>query len=467
MFMLIMQFFWVYIDDLIGKGISIWVILELIFYVSAGIVPLALPLAILLSSVMTLGNMAEQNELTALKSAGFSLFKILRPLTVGILLIAFGAFYFSNYIIPIANLKWHSLIYDIQNTKISAIIKPGVYTTELEGYAIKVDKGTDDAFEGILIHDHSVPKEIKTIRAEKGKIYKSVNGKYIFFELHNGSVSEELNTENPIFINGEKLQNNERNKRPSRRSSFERATYKIELGGFSLNRSDENLFVNKHEMLNVFQISNTVDSINKREQQIRENFSMGIKKEHPYFQIKNKKTNVSPSSLKLDKNSIAEKKHFQFDSIEKNQQLKTIETVQTKLRRKNQILKNQKDYVTVINKDINSYWLEFHRKFALAYSIIVLFFIGAPLGAIVKKGGFGTPVVIASLLFMIYFVLISTGQNLVESETLTPAQGMWLAGVVLTPVAFYISQAAAKDRSLNLRIINFTFLKKFFSLKDK
>ena len=150
-----MQFFWVYIDDLIGKGISIWVILELIFYVSAGIVPLALPLAILLSSVMTLGNMAEQNELTALKSAGFSLFKILRPLTVGILLIAFGAFYFSNYIIPIANLKWHSLIYDIQNTKISAIIKPGVYTTELEGYAIKVDKGTDDAFEGILIHDHS------------------------------------------------------------------------------------------------------------------------------------------------------------------------------------------------------------------------------------------------------------------------------------------------------------------------
>ena len=138
-----MQFFWVYIDDLMGKGLSIWVILELLFYVSASLIPLALPLAILLSSLMTFGNMSENNELTALKSNGFSLVRIMRPLTVVVLFIAGFTFYFANYVIPVSNLKWHSLIYDIQNTKLSSLIVPGVYTTEIDGYAIKVNKGKD------------------------------------------------------------------------------------------------------------------------------------------------------------------------------------------------------------------------------------------------------------------------------------------------------------------------------------
>lgn len=437
---------------MLGKGISIWIILELIFYVSAGIVPLALPLAVLLSSVMTLGNLSENNELTALKSAGLSLFQILKPLTFVIVLISLGAFYFSNYIIPVANLKWHSIIYDIQNTKISAIIKPGSYSTELEGYAIKVDKETDSTFEGVLIHDHSVAKEVKTIRAQKGKIYKSVNGKYLFFDLFNGYVSEELNTENPIYMNSSKLQKNERNKRPSRRSSFDKATYKIELGGFVMNRSDENIFANKHEMMNVFQISHVVDSVKNRQKGIINKFSKSIKRDHPYFNT------LKPNSV-LSNNSSVDKapaKAMNFDTVNKNEKLKSIMMVQTKLRRKNQTLKNHNEYTKVLTKDLNAYWVEFHRKFALAYSILVLFFIGAPLGAIIKKGGFGTPVIIASLLFMIYFVLITVGQNLVESETLSPFWGMWLAGFVLTPIAFFISRAASQDKSLSLH-----FLKSF------
>ena len=175
MFMLIMQFFWKYLDDLMGKGLSTLVILELLFYISASLIPLALPLAILLSSIMTFGNLAENNELTALKASGLSLYRIMKPLTVVVFIIAFFTFYFANYVIPVANLKWHSLIYDIQNTKISSIITPGVYSNELDGYSIKVDKGTDDAFSGILIHDHTSPEVLKTIRAEKGRIYKSEN----------------------------------------------------------------------------------------------------------------------------------------------------------------------------------------------------------------------------------------------------------------------------------------------------
>jgi len=128
MFILVMQFFWKYIDDLMGKGLSISVIIELLFYVSASLIPLALPLAILLSSIMTFGNLSENNELTALKSSGLSLYRIFRPLMVVVFAIALFTFYFSNYVIPVANLKWHSLIFDIQNTKISTIITPGVYS---------------------------------------------------------------------------------------------------------------------------------------------------------------------------------------------------------------------------------------------------------------------------------------------------------------------------------------------------
>ncbi|TNE74808.1 MAG: YjgP/YjgQ family permease, partial [Bacteroidetes bacterium] len=157
MFMLIMQFFWVYIDDLMGKGLSVWVILELLFYVSASLIPLALPLAILLSSIMTFGNLAENNELTALKSSGLSLYRILRPLTTVVIIIAIATFYFANYVIPIANFKWHSLIYDIQNTKIANIITPGVYSKELDGYAIKVDDAKGNELEGIIIHDKTSP----------------------------------------------------------------------------------------------------------------------------------------------------------------------------------------------------------------------------------------------------------------------------------------------------------------------
>lgn len=155
MFMLVMQFFWKYLDDLMGKGLSTLVILELLIYISASLIPLALPLAILLSSIMTFGNLAENNELTALKSSGLSLYRIMKPLTVVVLIIALCTFYFANYVIPVSNLKWHSLIYDIQNTKISSIITPGVYSQELDGYAIKVEEGSENSFKGIIIHDHT------------------------------------------------------------------------------------------------------------------------------------------------------------------------------------------------------------------------------------------------------------------------------------------------------------------------
>ena len=443
MFILVMQFFWKYIDDLMGKGLSITVIIELLFYVSASLIPLALPLAILLSSIMTFGNLSENNELTALKSSGLSLYRIFRPLMIVVFVIALFTFYFSNYVIPVANLKWHSLIFDIQNTKISTIITPGVYSKELDGYVIKVEKGNESEFEGIIIHDHTTPNEVKTIRAKQGKIYKSENGAYLFFELKNGSVVEELDPQPPSFTPDGKSHNPRT--RPSRRTKFEQATYKIDLSGFDLNRSREELFKDKHEMMNVFQINHVMDSIQHKGKDILDGFVERIKADHPYF--------VSQTFLKNTPEQTLDELEFsavdtliQFQDLNNQQKIMSIRNAQSKLRNRNKNIQGQLDFIDSMERDMDSYMIEFNRKFALTVAIIILFFIGAPLGAIVRRGGFGAPVVIAALLFMVYFVLITIGESLATSGSLSPFTGMWFSSFVLAPIAMYLMYAAANDR---------------------
>ena len=175
-----------------GKGLEISIILELLLYVSASLIPLALPLAMLLSSIMTFGNLAEHNELTALKSSGLSLYKIMRPLMLVVFIISLGTFYFSNYIIPVSTLKWKALIYDIQETKISKIITPGSYTNELEGLSIKVKSEKNGTFYDIVIHDHNDPNVVKTVCAKNATLYNSTHGNFLYLHLKNGSILEEL-----------------------------------------------------------------------------------------------------------------------------------------------------------------------------------------------------------------------------------------------------------------------------------
>jgi lipopolysaccharide export system permease protein len=465
--MLIMQFLWKYIDDLMGKGLETTVILELLFYVSASLLPLALPLAILLSSIMTFGNLAENNELTALKSSGLSLYRIMRPLTFIVIGISFFTFYFANFVIPVANLKWHSLIYDIQNTKISAILTPGVFSKELEGYSIKVDEENNNKFKGILIHDHSNLKEIKTVRADSGTIYKSERGNFLYFELNNGYIIEELEPTAPRFNVNNQLHKSEKNNRPSRRSDFQKATYKINLTGFNLQRSEDELFADKHEMLNVFQIYNAIDSVRINGDVVNQKFIAAQNRDFLYLNS----YLIPKKTIKTDnlKRNISIDSVYLISKIDKLELKKAIQTAQSKIRRKNQNITGQIEFLKGFDRDINGYWIEFHRKFALSYAILVLFFIGAPLGAIVKRGGFGAPVVIAALLFMIYFVLMSVGDSLANAEVVSPFLGMWFAGLALTPVAIYLTYTAANDRpvfkKINFKSIN--PLKRFIQPSNK
>lgn len=455
MFILIMQFFWKYIDDLMGKGIGVGTILELLFYVSASLIPLALPLAILLSSIMTLGNLAENNELTALKSSGLSLYRILRPLTVVILFIALCTFFFANYIIPVANFKWHSIIFDIQNTKISTIVTPGAFSNTLDGYSIKVDEGDNNFVKGVLILDHTNPNTVKTIRAESGHIYKSDNGKFIFFELHHGTVMEELRPQPPVYGNNGKVHSAD-NTRPARRSSFEDATYKIDLSGFDMAQSQEELFKDKHEMMNVFQINSTLDSLKKNGDDIQEGFVKSLENDHPYFQATDFINNGQIHESDADLDKLSPKITFVFDKLSKQEKIQAISNAQSSVRKKIKNLDGQETFMNSLSFDMDRYLIEFHRKFALTIAIIVLFFVGAPLGAIVKKGGFGAPVVIAALLFMIYFVLMTIGENLAFSKAITPLVGMWFPTIVLTPIAIWLMRSAAHDSPM----MRFTFLSK-------
>jgi lipopolysaccharide export system permease protein len=446
MFMLIMQFLWKYIDDLIGKGIDILVILELFFYVSATLIPLALPLAMLLSSIMTMGNLAENNELTALKSSGLSLFRILKPLTSVVIIICFCTFLFSNFVIPIATLKWRTLIYDIQETKIATILTPGTYSTVLDGYAIKIKEGNDQEFKEIIIHDHTDPSLVKTVKAERGEVFKSKNGSYLFFKLTNGYVLEELNT------NGGMINNMNNGFHPGRKSHFKEASYKVDISGFKINRSDEKLFKNEYEMWNVFQIGAAIDSIKNENNILQGKFIETTKNDHIYFvSEKYKSSTIQNDSIKHKKLWL---KLYKLENLSERDLLVSYQSNISKTRRKIQNLEQQLEHIKGRENNMRTIDIEFNKKFSLTFAIFVLFFIGAPLGAIVKKGGFGAPVVIAAILFLCYYILTEIGLNLASTGVLSPTLGVWLATIILIPVAFFLMRSAALDR----KIINFTTL---------
>lgn len=449
MFMLVLQFTWLYIDDLMGKGLEVMILMELLFYVSASLIPLALPLSILLSSIMTLGNLSESNELTALKSSGLSLFKILRPLRQLVILIAIATFFFSNYVIPVANLKWHTMIYDIQSTKVNLLLTPGSYSSQIEGYSIKVDSGKDNSFVGIIIHDYTDPNVLKTIQADSGTIYNAQGGKYLLFHLINGKIHEEMQAQAPVFTSEGKPFHGEGDYRPKRTTKFKQATYKLELVGFDMTKSREELFVNQFEMLNVFQIRYAKDSIQKLYSETNASFNNESMGKHGFFASesykKSSSTRDTVQSKEIEELQEIPEKVLLLESLSKQERIAAVEKAIVNERAIRTTVAGQIQFLETIRSNYKMCQIQFHSKFALSGAIIVLFFIGAPLGAIVRKGGFGAPVVIAALLFMVYFVLFSVGESLAGSQILSPLMGMWLPTFVLIPFALILMVAAAND----------------------
>lgn len=436
MLFLIMQFFWKYVDDIMGKGVDILVLFKLLFYLSADVIPLALPIAVLFSSIMTMGNLAESNELTAMKSSGMSLFKVMKPLLSIMVVLSLSTFYFSNYILPIANLKLRTIIYDLQEKKASFALTDGVFYNGIEGYSIKVDKKDDKTGElyGVLIYE----TKGKTIRAKKGELLTSENGQFLMLKLSDGAMYEEA-----------KLDFSKKSNYPFRKSFFKESIVKFDMTGFDMKKSDEELFKREYEMMNYAQLAVAIDSLKNQKDSLNKIFQNSLISQNTIF---NKEALLPiPIDSVMDKSIELPKKTnviLRLDKVNTSAMNSALANAQGKLRAKKDYIQMSKQMNELRENSYNDYVTEWHGKFTLSFAIIVLFFIGAPLGAIIKKGGLGAPLIFATLFFLLYYILTITGQNMIESKMITPLYGMWMSSIVLVPIGLFLTYKAANDSGL-------------------
>ena len=426
-----------------GKGLDWLIILELLTYASANWVPLALPLSVLLASIMTFGSLGEKKELLALKASGISLLKIMKPLMVVIFMIATVAFYFTNSLWPVANFKMRVLLRDIQNTKVALVLQPGVFFKS-DLFSIRVGEKSRDGkqFNDVLIYDHSNmskqslgswsykkdPRDFKrVIRAKKGRLINPENKEKLELELIDGYMVQELSSES--FKDS---------KVPFTKYHFKKTILNFELNKFEFQRSSENSYKRDQYLLSLSQIFKLNDSINKH--QIKQ-----------YKKIESLIVNEIP----ILKDSI----QF-FDSLSKDY-LSLIINNQSKagLKRDHQSaikkidqLRNHLKIAKAKNKSTKNFFsnlkIEWNRKFTLSYAVFMLFFLGAPLGSIVKKGGLGWPVITAILIFLVYFIITRAGEEMSSNLTLSPNIGMWLSSICITPISIFIFYKANRDAKI-------------------
>jgi lipopolysaccharide export system permease protein len=473
---------------------------------------MALPLSILMSSLMTFGNLGEHYELTAIKASGISLQRIMRPLVVVIFLVSIGDFFFANDILPYANLQMRSLLYDIRQQRPELQIKPGEFNNLIDGYSIRVndkDKNTNVLY-GVTIYDHSEGKgNSSVILADSGTMVVTANDKHLIITLYNGYTYNELfDTKKP------------RKKRtyPHRYDTFEEQQILIELTGFGLKRTDQSLFKSHYSMLNLQQLEVMMDSI-QGEITAKENNILRSLVSTNLF----KKRELTKKTAKKDFGKERHK-YSSADNIDNSKNIRELKTIQHKpaapaeLPNKDTISQAALDTIApketlpekpiqIINVDslyasmtvgelqrvsgsalsfarqsknlvVNSvqslnfkvehlrrYEIEWHRKFTLSVACLLFLFIGAPLGAIIRKGGLGLPMVVSVVFFILYYILSLTGEKLVRSSIASAPVGMWATSLLYAIIGAFITYKATTDSSLFNMDTYTNFIKKVFGQK--
>tara|TARA_B100000767_G_C19754943_1_gene532526 strand:- start:259 stop:1647 length:1389 start_codon:yes stop_codon:yes gene_type:complete len=418
-FLLLMQFLWKYIDDLVGKGLDFSQIFELIFYASARFVPLALPIAMLLSSVMVFGKLGENYELTALKASGISLVRILYPLTILVIIISYSSFLFSNYVMPIANLKNGSMIYDIQKKKPALNIKEGIFYKDIEGYSIKVDEKHSDgkSLKDIIIYDHTAKKgNDKVIIAESGIMQLTKDQKFLELILYNGH----------SYIDIAKKKKKEKN--PYRITHFDEDLIRFNLSSFSTMNNSEKLYKGHYAMLSNKQLTISIDSLNRKLKEKTKAFTNNIKNKYN------------------SKNKIC--KEFDLNYLNIKMQKKKHDIAINKLMTIKSFVKSNNDDLEYRKIIITKHKIEWNRKISLAVACLILFLIGSSMGAIIRKGGFGLPVLISVLFFIIFHVLNMIGEKSAKDLIISAFKGIWLANIVFLPIAIFLVNKAKNDSPL-------------------
>jgi len=457
MFILLMQFLWKYIDDLVGKGLEWNVIVELLMYASAGLVPMALPLATLLASLMTLGNLGENNELLAMKSAGISLPRIMVPLIFVTIFISVGAFFFSNNILPYTNLKISTLLYSVKQQKPELIIKEGVFTNLIEGYSIKVaDKDPKTSLlKRVLIYDHSTDVGNNSVTyADSGYMKPTSDQKFMVATLFSGYTYKEV-------AESKGSRKTTTGKLPAQKQKFEKQVIVFELRGFGLQRADESFFKDSYQVLNLSQLSATKDSLSAaldiQSQAFSSNISKNSLMRNPNWYIRN--TPVEPT-YKINIDSL-------YTALPKSQQQIAVQRALDYARSSKSYITSTKEEFFHKKKYIARHQIEWNRKFTLSFACFVFFFIGAPLGAIIRKGGLGMPVVISVLFFIVYYIITISGEKFARELMWDPAMGMWVSSFILLPLGIFLSYKATNDSAIMNADFYIEAAKKLISLKSK
>ncbi len=439
MIVLMMNFIWLYIDELVGKGLKWIVIIELITYVSARLIPLAVILGILLASIMTFGNLGENNELTALKSSGISLARTMYPVLIFVVLLGVGSLSFSNYVIPVSNMKFFTLMLDIRQQRPEFDIREGQFYNGIEGYSFYIGNRSKDGMTlyDLMIYDHSKNKgNVAVTRADSGYMRITEDKNNLILSLHSGfSYNEQLSDDNNIQEN-----------KPLRRDIFSEQQILFELPGSELNRSREDLYKDLYKMLNMRQLKDTANGL-YAELLWRRNKVAHELLERDYLRLENKKEVREDSAYYSTADTIINPFEMVSELPVKGQ-LEVYKQAQNFARSVQSKLSNSVDYMQIRQKWVNMYWNEWNKMLTYAAACLLFFFIGAPLGAIIRKGGLGTPVLISIILFITYYMLSNTGEKYAKADFVPSWLGMWGPTILLLPLGAFLTIKSNQDSKI-------------------
>ncbi len=440
-FVLMMQILWKYIDDLVGKGLDFFTICEFLWYASASMILLAMPIAILISSIMTFGNMGERFELVAIKSSGISLLRFMRPILYLTILLSGITFIFANYVIPYANLKFVSVYSEIYYKKPAFDLKEGVFFTHIPNYAIKVSKKDKDGktIHQVIIFEQGNALQDNCIVAEKGEMKISNDENFLEFNLENGNRYQEKGSESDSATEFTRLH-------------FKKFKKLFDLSVLKKQETNESVFEGDYRIMSYDQLSKNIDSFTNLKSSLTQKIKEEQNKAFFYTKLITEKNQpksirdvtydkILPDSMKLI---------VRRQSIEKLSQLK-------------EKLLTYKSSFNANNIAIRYSKIEWQRKFSMSLSCLVLFLIGAPLGAIIRKGGLGMPLVVAIIFFLIFHLLMIFGEKFINQDVLTPFIGMWLPVITLLPVGLFLTYKAMHDSQL----FNTSFYQQFFKKKNQ
>jgi lipopolysaccharide export system permease protein len=457
-----------YFKELVGKGIGIDDVGNLFLYFSLIAVPLALPLAILLASLMCFGNLGEHTELTALKSAGIPIWRILLPTAIVAVMVSFGAFYYNNYISPKANLKGYSLLYDIKTTKLTLNIEEGIFYEEIPNYRIKVSKKFPDnkTLKGIVVYDHSGNDGNRNVTlADSGRMFTLYDAQYLVFELFNGTT----------YVEG-RGDDNALNDTRLTRNKFKSNKMVFSLESFGMKRTSEDQFKYHEFMKNTSELKIQVDSLGKQLEKSRSQQAEVLKRTHSY---QFKPIGQEPLLVEKTKDTLQRTKNI----LPGAWVLKKIDTLKTDYN-KHQILQTAISNVENVGLQISSSKLsldakqremlradvERWHKYTLSFACFVMFLIGASLGSIIKKGGFGMPVLLSISFFILMYVLMQLGDKYAKEGFIPVITGVWSPDIFLLFVGLFLLYKATNDARLfekDVYLMAFARAKEFVRFKKK